>query len=85
MATRRITVVHDGVERDVALFAGLEADELSDLLTSVFKLSNDISVVGKIVIRIDIPFFLPFFLSFVLHSITNPTETLICLSNTFFL
>ena len=82
MATRRITVVHDGAERDVALFAGLEADELSDLLTSVFKLSNDISVVGKLVVRIDNPFF---FLSFFLHPIINPTETLICLSNTFFL
>ena len=47
--TSRITVVHDGVERDVALFAGLEAGELSDLLTSVFRLSNDISVVGEII------------------------------------
>ena len=68
MATRRITVVHDGAERDVALFAGLEADELSDLLTSVFKLSNDISVVGKLVVRIDIPSFLSFFLSFFIQS-----------------
>ena len=46
--TSTITVIHNDVERDVALFAGLEAEELSDLLTSVFKLSNDTSIVGKI-------------------------------------
>ncbi len=68
--TSRITVVHDGVERDVALFAGLEAGELSDLLTSVFKLSNDISIVGKIIESFVMPF--PFHaLSFYTYTLYN--------------
>jgi hypothetical protein len=43
--TRLISVQHDGAERQIALFSGLEAAELSDLLCSVFSLPKA-SVVG---------------------------------------
>ena len=43
--TRLVTVLHDGLTRHVALFSGLQPNELSDLLCSVFSL-NSSGIIG---------------------------------------
>ena len=46
--TTIITVKHKDTERDIALFSGLGTEELSDLLSSVFTLPPECSVIGKL-------------------------------------